>query len=142
MQKSYLKFRVAATAPGCVLAVRLNDTVVWSGDPAVSQEIQHEFPDTDDTKYVLEFQLSGKRPEHTKIDEHGKILEDLLITVDAISLDGIDVQQLIYDHAEYHHDFNGTGDTVNEKFFGTMGCNGRVTLEFSTPIYVWLLENM
>lgn len=142
MQKSLLKFHVAATAPGCVFRASLNGQEIWSGDPSVSQEITHEFPDTDDTQYLLEFHLDGKRPEHTKINDQGDILEDLLITIKDVSLDGIDIQQLVYEHAEYHHDFNGTREPINDQFFGVMGCNGTIKLEFTTPIYMWLLENM
>jgi len=46
------------------------------------------------------------------------------------------------DRAVYVHDFNGTGKFVNKQFFGEMGCNGTVELKFSSPFYLWLLENM
>jgi len=44
--------------------------------------------------------------------------------------------------ATYTHDFNGTKELTQEKFYGVMGCNGTVSLKFATPIYLWLLENM
>jgi len=44
--------------------------------------------------------------------------------------------------AQYQHDFNGTGNPTIDKFYGEMGCNGTVSLKFTTPIYLWLLENM
>jgi hypothetical protein len=44
--------------------------------------------------------------------------------------------------AKYQHDFNGTGKLTTQNFYGELGCNGTVSLKFSTPIYIWLLENM
>jgi len=46
------------------------------------------------------------------------------------------------DHATYTHNFNGTQAETTDKFYGEMGCNGTVSLRFTTPIYLWLLETM
>jgi hypothetical protein len=47
------------------------------------------------------------------------------------------------EQAEYHHDCNGTAQQVIlDKFYREMGCNGTVSLKFTTPVYLWLLENM
>jgi hypothetical protein len=46
------------------------------------------------------------------------------------------------DQLVYEHNANGTGPLVQDKFYGEMGCNGTVTLEFSSPTYLWLLEQM
>jgi hypothetical protein len=64
------------------------------------------------------------------------------VTVSDIRFDGIDCQYLTTNLAEYQHDFNGTGDPTIDKFYGEMGCNGTVSLKFTTPIYLWLLENL
>ena len=42
----------------------------------------------------------------------------------------------------YRHDYNGTTDPFDDEFYGEMGCNGTVSLKFTTPIYLWLLENL
>lgn len=86
--------------------------------------------------------MEGKNSNHTTVDPDGAVIEDVLIEVNNISFDGIDVQGLLWTKSVYHHDFNGTGEPTSENFFGTMGCNGQVELRFTTPIYVWLLENM
>jgi hypothetical protein len=62
--------------------------------------------------------------------------------VSNIQFDGIDCQYLTTTLAQYQHDFNGTGNPTIDKFYGEMGCNGTVSLKFTTPIYLWLLENM
>jgi hypothetical protein len=49
---------------------------------------------------------------------------------------------MVTEVAAYHHDTNGSTAPVTDSFYGTMGCNGRVEMRFTTPIYLWLLENM
>jgi hypothetical protein len=49
---------------------------------------------------------------------------------------------MITQQATYTHNFNGAGAETQEKFYGEIGCNGIVSLKFSTPIYLWLLEHM
>ena len=104
-------------------------------------EIQHSFSE-DDSKHELAIELFGKNIEHTKVDEQGKIVSDVLLTVDGVKIDDIEINQLFQELATYTHNFNGTQDCVQEKFFGVMGCNGVVKLEFATPVYLWLLESM
>ena len=47
-----------------------------------------------------------------------------------------------YSRERFQHDFNGTQPEIKDTFFGEMGCNGTVSLRFTTPIYLWLLEHM
>lgn len=101
----------------------------------------HEF-DGADGDHILKIKLKNKTAEHTQIDEQGNIISDALITVDNVYLDEINIDQLIWSHGEYVHDGNGTEVISVHKFYGDMGCNGHVQLRFSSPVYLWLLENM
>ena len=103
--------------------------------------IKQEMSDTDG-KHELTFELFGKQSEHTKITKTGEIVSDALLEINNISLDGIDFDQIFQSLAVYHHDVNGTQAPADYKFFGSMGCNGTMTLKFTTPVYLWLLENM
>jgi hypothetical protein len=38
--------------------------------------------------------------------------------------------------------FNGTSEVTEDKFYSELGCNGTVSLKFTTPMYLWLLEHM
>ena len=49
---------------------------------------------------------------------------------------------MFVEQAVYTHDFNGTSKATENKFYGELGCNGTVSLKFSTPMYLWLLEHM
>lgn len=96
----------------------------------------------DDATHVLKFILSGKTAAMTKIDDQGNIIEDATLDITNLTLDNIEIDDLVSAHCVYEHDLNGNGPVTKEKFFSTMGCNGTASLEFSTPIYLWLLENM
>ena len=86
--------------------------------------------------------ISGKTTDHTKIDEHGNIIKDVVLNISKVAIDGIDVEQLFIEKCVYTHNFNGTQSEIADTFYGAAGCNGTISFKFSTPIYLWLLENM
>ena len=143
MQTAKLGFEISANQAVLDLRIVLDGKVQWQGRPGTdAQEISVEFDDADDESHVLEFVLSGKTSEHTQITEQGEITSDVTVRIQDISFDDIEISQIFSEFSQYHHDFNGTQPAVVERFYGEMGCNGTVRLEFTTPIYLWLLENM
>ena len=103
--------------------------------------ISIEIPD-DDGDHELCFVLKNKLPEHTRIDAAGNIVADARLIISELSFDGILLNNLVTEQSVYLHDFNGTGKLTQNKFYGEMGCNGTVSLKFTTPIYLWILEHM
>ena len=95
-----------------------------------------------DGEHELRLVLKNKLSEHTQVDADNNIISDARISVSNIEFDGIALNQLVPDLAEYQHNFNGTGELSVHKFYGELGCNGTVTLKFTTPIYIWLLEHI
>ena len=125
---------------GC--EIWIDSTCVFDQDRITEPvTVDHEFSDADG-EHVLRITLKNKLPEHTQVDEQGNILSDALLNVSEISFDEIDCTQIVHDHAVYHHNLNGTGPTIEDQFFGDIGCNGTVELKFTTPVYLWLLESM
>lgn len=109
-----------------------------AGPTTISVDVE----DADDVEHELKFVLKNKTQEHTTIDELGNIVKDSVVEIKNIKFDEIELGNMFYDQAVYHHNFNGNGANTEDKFYGTMGCNGAVMLKFSTPMYLWLLENM
>lgn len=103
--------------------------------------ITYEFAE-DEADHSVKIILKNKTAEHTTISDDGKLLSDALISVKNIKFDDIEIDQLFFENAVYTHNYNGSGNWVDEKFYGHMGCNGKVELKFSTPFYMWLLKNM
>ena len=113
------------------------DNNVKKGNICVSYEF-----DEDEADHILKIVLKNKTIDHTTVDETGKILFDTLVSINDISFDEININQLFFEHAVYTHNYNGSGADVEEKFYGDLGCNGTVELKFTTPFYMWLFENM
>ena len=124
------------------IEVWLNDQHILNQDHVAELiEFKYELPD-EDAEHELRFVMKNKTTEHTKIDEQGAIVSDACLTVSNLAFDEIELKQIFINHAVYTHDFNGSQAEIQDKFYGDMGCNGTVSLKFSTPIYMWLLENM
>jgi len=151
-----LEFDVGTTDAECKLGVRvkLNDNVIYDNiHVTTTDHITHDIDDQD-AEHELTIELYGKLPEHTAIDSAGNIVKDAMITVENFQIDDIDISSIINCYPndlyndfpthiiKYCHDFNGTQPAVLDTFHGMMGCNGTVSLKFTTPVYLWLLENM
>jgi hypothetical protein len=106
-----------------------------------SEQIAVDISD-DHAQHDLRLILKNKAAEHTKIDETGNIIADARLTITDMAFAEIPLGYLLTEQAIYEHDFNGTAQLVQDKFYGDMGCNGTVSLKFSSPIYLWLLEHM
>ena len=105
------------------------------------QQIVVEIADNDG-EHELRFILKNKTSDHTRVDEAGNIVADARLIVTDLAFDEIQLGHMVTEQAVYTHDFNGTGQPTQDKFYGDMGCNGTISLKFSTPIYLWLLEHM
>ena len=122
---------------------------IWIDDVCVFDQnhvteptaVVHEFSIADG-EHALRITLKNKLPEHTQLDDQGNIVSDAMLGVTEISFVEIDCTQTVHDMAVYRHNFNGTAPAIEDGFFGDMGCNGTVELKFTTPLYLWLLENM
>ena len=104
-------------------------------------EFNKEFLE-DEAQHELRFVMKNKTQFDTRIDFEGNILKDACLEIKMISIGGIELTYPVLQQMEYVHDLNGFGQPVTDKFYGSMGCNGSVKLNFSTPIYLWLLENI
>jgi hypothetical protein len=141
-----LEFDIGTTDAECELGVKvsLDGNVIYNNPYLVDPyHVSHDISD-EEGEHELTIELYGKLPQHTKIDDQGNIVKDAMITVENIKIDDIDLSTVLMSAPviQYHHDFNGTQPAVMDSFYGSMGCNGIVTLKFTTPIYLWLLENM
>jgi hypothetical protein len=127
--------------PPLTLQIILDGVIVYATRSTETHNFEFEMPD-DEGEHELVFRLSGKSFEHTKVVD-GQIVSDAYYTVSNMAFDGIELGQLLIDRATYTHHFNNPAvGTIVDQFYGTMGCNGRVSLPFTTPLYQWLLEHM
>lgn len=106
-------------------------------------KVEFEFPDEEDKEWKLELIVSEKTDVHTMLDEEFNVVSSTELVFSDFEIDGTIIDSVVLAKSlPYTHNFNGTGETVTEKFYDTAGCNGTIALEFTTPFYLWLLENM
>jgi len=124
------------------IEIWLDDQQIFNQD-RVTENITfcHDMLDLD-ADHELRFVMKNKTPDHTIVDDSGNIVEDARLIISDLAFDDIALGHIVTEKAEYTHDFNGSGNQTQDKFFGEIGCNGTVSLKFTTPMYMWLLENM
>jgi hypothetical protein len=98
------------------------------------------FIDNAPGNYQLRFVMKNKISAHTQIDSNGNIIKDACLEITNITVDDFEIHE-IDRMTVYTHNFNGNSATTQSKFYHTMGCNGTLTLDFSVPVYDWLVKD-
>ena len=101
--------------------------------------------------YELLIKRSGKDKNQTVVNDKGDILKDQLLHIKNIEIDEIDIGALVYEGV-YTPDYpepwatqqRESGKELPESFKNVtkMGHNGTWSLQFESPFYMWLLENL
>lgn len=123
-----------------VLDIVVNGINIFSSTACVeTQTINYEIDDTPNS-HSVQITISGKTQQHTIIDNQGNIESDIFFNLTRIEFDEINVSEIFCLGNEcYTHSFNdSTVNTFVDEFYGVMGCNGTVDIQFETPIYLWL----
>ena len=130
-EKSYFKEEIASTK-----------------DKPTIIEFEHELEEG--KSYNLIMHRSGKNKTQT-IVENEKIVKDQLLQIKSIEIDEIDLGSLIYEGVykpNYPEPWASQQAEAGNKLPETlknvtqMGHNGTWTLTFTSPFYMWLLENL
>jgi len=122
------------------LRISFGEDVLVDFPVAEETVIEKELIVDDDKTYKLHFTLHDKSKYDTVVED-GEIVKDTTVTIKSVEMDDIDITSLLSldkDKFYYIHD----GADGKHTFYDTMGVNGSSTIEFTTPFYVWLLENL
>ena len=106
-----------------------------------TQKIQLSI-DCDPGDQLLGFTLKNKTPQHTILNDQGEIVKDSSIGIENFVIDHVALEHTFYEQCRYNHDFNGSQESIDDDFFGIIGCNGTVSLKFTSPVYRWLVDTM
>ena len=111
-------------------------------------EFEHELEEN--KQYNLIINRLGKGKNQTIVEDE-KIVKDQLLHIKSIEIDEIDIGSLIYDGVytpEYPEQWATQQAKAGNKLPKTiknspdLGHNGTWTFTFSSPFYMWLLENL
>jgi hypothetical protein len=99
---------------------------------------------------IIEF--NNKSVHDTIMDSNGAIIEDLLLNIDSVEIDEIDLNSLLWTASEYRPNYPEmykiktaqSGQELSESIRNcvNLGWNGKWVLPFTSPFYIWLLENI
>jgi hypothetical protein len=106
----------------------------------------------DEGNCFLAIELKNKTKEDTVLDINGNIIEDLILNIDSVEIDEIDLGSLLWTASDYRPDYlavhkakmQAQGIELPESINNcvNLGWNGKWTLPFQSPFYIWLLENI
>lgn len=112
-------------------------------------EFSHEIAEGANT---LEIALCNKSFGDTVLDNQGNIVNDMLLNIDSIEIDEIDLGSLKWTLSEYEPVYperyrieakqQGKELSSSVKNCVNLGWNGTWKLPFTSPFYIWLLENI
>jgi hypothetical protein len=106
------------------------------------QEIRFERT-IDEGFHTLKIRLENKTNQDTVV-ENGEVVKDMLLNIDDIMIDDISLGNLLWS-AEYllDHPQEYRGQTITKlDNCVNLGWNGTYVLKFTSPFYIWLLEQL
>jgi hypothetical protein len=128
------------------------------------KEYVHKTLSSDETEYFeftaivnegecdLIISLLNKEDYDTIQDEQGNIVSDMLLNIESVEIDEIDLGTLLWTLSKYRPIYSQSYIEVNKKLGKNLpnyldncvnlGWKGDWILKFTSPFYIWLLENI
>jgi hypothetical protein len=124
------------------IKVYIDEELLYNGEVTEPKEIKWT-GNLMEGEHIIAVELYQKDKYQTIIEDN-KIIKDQVLNIDTITFDEIDIGHLTHILSNYYPDKNFYGDDIPSlaKNCINLGWNGRWELKFTTPIYIWLLENI
>ena len=135
--------------------ITIGDHVHFKGDITGTEDkpdiVEFQYEMEGEQQYSLVINRSGKGKSQTVINDKGDILKDQLLHIKSVNIDEIDIGALVYEGVytpKYPEPWatqqRESGNDLRDSFKNVtkMGFNGEWRFTFSSPFYMWLLENL
>ena len=120
-------------------SILLNSVKQASGKVSTQTEfVEFSAESEEDQEHILEIRLENKTNKDT-VTEGDEIVKDTLLNIDSIAIDDIELDELKWSMSEFVGD-DPARPTLQKCV--NLGWNGSYRIRFSSPFYLWLLENM
>ena len=159
MSSETLKFRIGLSATAEHKGARFVISV--NGKEFVKNQLCKQPNETEYFEFDAELQegdnsleicLLNKTNQDTVKDQNGRIVKDYLLNIDSIEIDDLDIGMLKWSLSSYYPDYpvkyrqelvaEGKELSAEVKNCVNLGWNGTWKLPFTSPFYIWLLENI
>ena len=138
-----------------IVDVKINDKSYFKNEIAGTKEnptlIEFEQECEEGKDYQLILDRSNKDKRQTIVNEKGDLLKDQLLHIKSIEIDEIDLGALLFEGV-YRPNYpepwatqqREAGHNIPETLKNStdLGHNGTWTFSFTSPFYMWLLENL
>lgn len=152
MDTEKLNFKIGLSGTGsatsCTFQILVNDTV-YIEEQTKPETTVYEFDcDIQEGEHCLKIKLLDKDNIKVVKDSEGNLIEDFLLNIDSVEIDDIDIGALKWTHSSYFPEYPENYIDQQQKAISevkncvTMGWNGVWQIAFTSPFYVWLLENL
>lgn len=155
MEKETLTFKIGLKGSSDLkqpnFIIELNDKTFVNGSLSVpAGEVEYfEFQaNIEEGNNQLKITLLNKAAGDTVQDEQGNIVSDLLLTIDSVEIDEINLGPLLWSASVYNPIYPESYNNEEQKQITDvkncvdLGWNGTWRLPFTSPFYIWLLENI
>jgi hypothetical protein len=135
--------------------IKINDKIYFDGTITGTENapsvVEFEHSLAEGENHDLQIVRTGKSKKQTIINEKGDILQDQILHIKHVEIDEIDIGALVYEGVyvpKYPEPWAkqqreaGVDLPQTLKNVTSMGHNGTWTFTFSSPFYMWLLENL
>jgi uncharacterized protein involved in tolerance to divalent cations len=122
-------------------SICVNNEVVIKDTIQFKSVTYYEFEKTvtSDNPVSLEIKLTNKDETDTVLDHNQNIVKDMLLNIESIEIDNIEIEYLKWQESAFYPE--DPSRPILKKCVN-LGWNGSYRLEFYSPFYLWLLENM
>jgi len=98
----------------------------------------------DNTENFLTIEYNNKDPKNDVTFDNNTIIKDKRVQIKNISFDDIQLDFFEFENPDTltYVPIDPSADTATGFEATKLSWNGRTTLKFTTPIYIWLLENL
>lgn len=121
-------------------SILLNDQLIKQDHIGTTDIVYIEFDADIQDKNTLKIRLENKHWSDTvQNEDKTEILKDMILHVKSIEVDEINLGEILWTKTQF------IGDEADRPVLDNcvdLGWNGTWTLEFTSPFYLWLLDNL
>lgn len=154
MEKETLHFKIGLSGTSNKkqpqFKIKVNDVEYFSEKLTKAPQVTEYFEfdvELVEGDHRLTIEFLNKADGDTVVDNN-TIIEDLVLNIDSIEVDEIDLGTLLWSNSIYipnypvYYDNEPQKEIKEVKNCVNLGWNGSWHLPFTSPFYIWLLENL
>jgi hypothetical protein len=119
--------------------VYINDQLIFDEIIANAEQIEWT-GELVDGEYKIIVEMYNKHEGDTVLDNNNSIVNDVVLNIDKIIIDEVDLGSLLWSASVYYPSDDNSPEFLTDCV--NLGWNGSWKLSFSSPTYLWLLENL